>query len=99
MGVHTLADMRAPVETLTKLSEVLSDRGLKVVEARSDYGPAIRVWHPDGERLAEVITLARDGDRWAFCWSWGEPIAIGIDDVASVAKTIAHVVTPPAGDV
>ena len=88
----------APVENLEKLSDVLKDRGLNVKETRNAYGPAIRVSHPDSERLAETITLARDGDRWAYCWSWGEPISTAVDDITAAAKVIAHVVTP-VGDV
>jgi hypothetical protein len=63
---------------------------LQVTVREEGPAPCLAARNTAVPHLSETVTVTEAGDRLAYTWSWGEPIA-GTCDPGSAAHAIAYV--------
>jgi hypothetical protein len=97
MTVVDVAGVQAAGKRLEALAGDLTARGFTAHPITNGQVPGVRVINPVVTRLSEDVWAApADDASWWFWWSWAERIT-QVEDVATAAARIAHVLTPCHG--
>jgi hypothetical protein len=101
MSTEQVTDVDAAAQVVALAGE-LSRRGFATSvtgDGPHHHQPCVRVANIQVARMFEDVYAAPGaGGKWAFWWSWADPIG-PIDDVEAAAVAIAYVLSPGSGPV